>query len=228
MKVFKQLIYTLVFITVVAGCTPNAISFNNNDDKKKDKNNQLLLGLFVLSQDQAVTTYTGSMNNSQYGHTATLLNNGKVLIVGDGAELYDPKKDKFESIDSRTKKRYLHKAILLKNGKVLICDGFSNFKFTIFDNSVELYNPDTNTFSQAGNMNEQRRNFSATLLNSGKVLLMGGYDLDFKVLSSAELYNPDINIFSTTGSLKKTRFFFGRFFCFIKRWKCINWNKFFW
>jgi hypothetical protein len=74
---------------------------------------------------------TGTMAAEREGHTATLLPNGKVLIVGgdDGpsllasAELYDPKAGTFAATGRMTAARVNHTATLLPNGKVLIAGG---------------------------------------------------------------------------------------------------------
>jgi hypothetical protein len=71
----------------------------------------------------------------RYLHTATLLNNGKVLIAGglDGSgtalasgELYDPTSGTFAMTGSMTTTRYRHTATLLNNGTVLITGGENN------------------------------------------------------------------------------------------------------
>ena len=77
-------------------------------------------------------------------HTATLLGNGKVLIVGgndaDGgqlasAELYDPGAGTFTATGSMTVARDLHTATLLSNGTVLMGGGFGGGALA----SAELY-----------------------------------------------------------------------------------------
>ena len=45
----------------------------------------------------------------------------------------------------------------------------------------------------------------ATLLPNGKVLVAGGYDMNFNYLSSAELYDPASGTWTATGSLATAR-----------------------
>ena len=76
-------------------------------------------------------TPTGSLNTARYGHTATLLNNGMVLMAGgDGssgslasAELYNPATGTFTTTGSLNTARYYHTATLLNNGMVLMAGG---------------------------------------------------------------------------------------------------------
>src|SRR6185503_13701271 len=67
-------------------------------------------------------------------HTATLLQNGKVLVVDQrSAELYDPVADTWTPTGFPNSSHNVHTAILLQNGKVLVCGGFGN--------QPELYDP---------------------------------------------------------------------------------------
>jgi Galactose oxidase, central domain len=69
-----------------------------------------------------------AMLEPRSGHTATLLPNGRVLIVGGmrrnrefhkSAELYDPGTGKFQPTGEMSEPRVGHVAILLRSGKVL-------------------------------------------------------------------------------------------------------------
>lgn len=162
---------------------------------------------------------TGTPNTARECHTATLLQNGKVLVTGGrngntalaSAELYDPATGIFTVTGSLTTERCAHSATLLQNGKVLIAGGYN------FGGSgglptlatAEIYDPGTGTFSATGSLGTGRAGHSATLLVSGKVLVAGGANSDsgftYTTLASAELYDPVAGTFSPTGSLNTAR-----------------------
>jgi hypothetical protein len=149
-------------------------------------------------------TYTGTMNERRNTHTATLLNNGKVLIAGgwgrnekhSSAELYDPETGKFTPVGNLSIPRAAFTATLLSNGMVLIAGG----------TTAELFNPATNMFTETGGLIQGRFGHTATLLNNGNVLLIGG-SYDNNVIASAEMYNTETGKFTILqSSLNNARY----------------------
>lgn len=182
---------------------------------------------------------TGSLTAARFSHTATLLMDGKVLLVGgyeksirnvneplSSTELYIPSARKFKSTGILATARVHHTATLLQNGKVLIAGGED---YSGYLSSVEIYNPDTGKFITTGDLNTVRSNHTATLLKNGKVLIVGGISDALSVttyinsegekvrsstlgtrsiiLNSAELYDPETGGFTATGSLAAKRIY---------------------
>ena len=158
-------------------------------------------------------SHTGALNATFYGHAASLLMNGKVLLSGGGdadvdvgdvlyqTELYDPASSTFDWATNMSECRWWHASTLLPDGSVLITGGdvlhrylVSNYCINLSDASpgrAELYDPGNGMFSTTGNMVEQREHHTATLLNDGAVLIAGGTNLAGN-LASAELYHPAV------------------------------------
>lgn len=169
-----------------------------------------------------VTTHgfllTGSMATPRRFHTATLLPNGKVLVAGGqnasytavaSAELYDPSSGTFSATGNMTVPRAGHTATLLNNGKVLIAGGNSDISGAAVS-SAELYDPSTGTFTATtGTMTAARVSHTATLLQSGKVLIAGGdvlfYNPSGQSLASAEIFDPSTGTFTAAGSMTVPR-----------------------
>jgi Kelch motif/Galactose oxidase, central domain len=161
-----------------------------------------------------ISTVNG-LRTARSNHTATLLTTGWALISGglDGsatavnkAESFNPKAGAFghfSSLHNMTTPRAYHTATILMNGKVLITGGINNSNTPL--NSVEIYDPFSNTFTATGSMTTARWMHSATLLPNGKVLVAGGTSVTPAAssgiegnppLDSAELYDPVTGTFT--------------------------------
>jgi WD40 repeat protein len=157
-------------------------------------------------------TPTADMNEPRDGHTATLLPNGQVLIVGgwnqsgrsSTAELYDPETGTFEYTGSLMAPRQGMTATLLKDDRVLIAGGDSARRMSQL--TAELYDPATKTFTPAGTLNHGRVAHTATLLVDGRVLLIGGASGNQEVLASAEVYDPETGQFTLTAEANLVRY----------------------
>jgi hypothetical protein len=136
-----------------------------------------------------------TMTTARYGHVATVLNDGKVLITGgnDGkgalatAEVYDPGSRTWTATSKPMNLTHInHTATLLKgNGQVLIAGGdVSDKKAPNTDHStdIEIYTPSEDRSTSANGpfavstlkLEEAMKGHTATLVNNNKELLFFG------------------------------------------------------
>jgi hypothetical protein len=152
----------------------------------------------------------------RWGCTATLLNDGTVLIAGgrdtenvydayplNDAELFNPATGTFTSTGQMTDYRYHHTATLLKNGEVLVTGGFNGSPTS----SAELFDPTAGSFLRTGPMDTPRAQHTSTLLDDGTVLVAGAFTYASPgSLSSAEVFDPKTNTFGPAGPMGVARF----------------------
>ena len=147
-------------------------------------------------------TTTGSMTKPRGNHTATLLNDGSVLVAGglcnggftypdNSAELYDPSTGTWKATGNMNVGRVNTAATLLPNGRVLIVGGNST---PSGGRSAELYS--NGHWTLTGSMNVYRPTLAATLLTNGDMLVFGGTQL---ASSASEFYNPVTGTWTGTG-----------------------------
>src|SRR4051794_802282 len=122
------------------------------------------------------------MQTPRARHTATVVPNGQVLVVGGvnssdfphgdsltSAELYDPATGIWTPTGSMQTPRVHPTVTLLPNGKVLVAGGSpaADGKFQHATSAAELYDPATGTWTPTGSMQEARTFHTATLLANG-------------------------------------------------------------
>ena len=172
--------------------------------------------LAQLAAEQRLTTLAaagftgvGNMARDRASFTATLLPSGKVLVASLGqGELYRPETRDFALTGVMNGTRGGHTATLLPNGKVLLVGGGGRPDFP--ESAIataELYDPDTGTFSPTGSMALPRAFHTATLLQDGRVLVVGGWQYNFpnSAQATAEIYDPSTGTFASTGSMATAR-----------------------
>ena len=155
---------------------------------------------------------TGSLAQARERHTATLLADGRVLIVGGyswdsatghtlaSAEVWDPITEAFSPAGTLSESLYGHTATLLPDGRVLIAGGVSGQQ-TGPDGewpdgewrdlaSAELWDSSTEAFDPAGSLAVARGGHAASLLPDGRVFMVGGGNQSDHLLASAEVWSP--------------------------------------
>jgi len=177
--------------------------------------------------DSSTNTFnaTGSMSVPREGHTATILRDGRVLIVGgsdngthtlDSAEIYDLASGTFGRTTHLNQPREAHTATLLLNGKVLIAGGGRGGMpggYISYD-TAEIYDSSPSRFTTIrAHMKFDRVGAAAVRLSDGRVLIAGGKSgkllmarrhpslSSLTPLSSAEIYDPESGTFIRTGDM---------------------------
>lgn len=127
------------------------------------------------------------MSVARHYHTATVLQNGKVLVTGgqgrnfalhQTAEIYDPSNGSWSPTGSMLSGRERHTATLLSTGEVLVAGGFGPGGQTVNPEGnpwpSQIYDPGSGQWRRGPAPREARASHTATLLDDGTVLVVGG------------------------------------------------------
>jgi hypothetical protein len=108
--------------------------------------------------------------------------------------LYDPTANTWAAGGSLASTRRSHEAALLSDGTVVVFGG-TNTSATTYRTTEETYNPTTNTWSVVGyGYNYTHAFHTATTLQNGRVLMVGGYTSGGSLLGYSEvLINQPLN-----------------------------------
>lgn len=144
--------------------------------------------------------FTNGMTVGRAYHTATRMQNGKLLVVGSdpSSECFDFTTGQWSRTGNMGDVRYCHTATLLPDGRVLVVGGSNGS--TSYYAGAKLYDPSSGTWSAVGSMSVGRMDHSATLLPNGKVLIVGGEN-GAGLSSSDYLYGCTVGFYPAGGSM---------------------------
>jgi hypothetical protein len=195
---------------LVAGGSPNGIQATTSAD--------------IYDPESGTFSRTGHLHQPRVAHVAALLGNGTVLIAGGGrggmpggyisydtAEIYDPATRRFSTVAAHMRSdRVGAAAVKLEDGRVLIVGGKSGRVVVGFRSiasmtplaTAELYDPESGTFLKTDNMRDPHYLATATKLDDGNVLVVGGWLVQGPVvvgMRDAEVYESQRNLFTRVG-----------------------------
>jgi len=160
-------------------------------------------------------TVAASMHMPRHLATATLLQDGRVLVVGGyvclnqtgcstkTAEIYNPIANTWSVVAPMSADRGRHDAILLHDGRVLVAGGGSDTPGA--SGTAEIYNPATGIWQSATPMPHSRLGLKLAGLPNGTVLAIGGEWGG--VVQQVDLYQPDTNQWKKAGSIPGRTYF---------------------
>ncbi len=150
-------------------------------------------------------------------HRAVLLPDGRVLVAGgydgftpitySGVYIYHPLVNSWQTMTPLSLPRMNHTATLLQDGRILIAGGGPAATFS-GHTQVEIYDPSgsggSGQTTPASPVAVPRYIHTATLLQDGKVLLVGGQN-GAGSIAQAELYNYASGAWTAPASLAESR-----------------------
>ena len=165
--------------------------------------------------DPATGQFTAGPNmaHSRSLHTATLLTDGRVLLVAgvgfsttcpnvpscflNDAELYSPTTNSFTAkpilmtTSDAGDERELHATALAGNGTAITCGGYFQYYGSSYRvlGVCSIFHPATNTFTDGPTISP-RQVHAATTLADGSVLMAGGSGIYTTGIDTADLYDP--------------------------------------
>lgn len=179
---------------------------------------QLLVGGLNAGKVSGQVLVSGSSTNIQlidprYGHTATVLADGDIAIIGgiggDGkpvtaTEVITLQTGETQLIaDSGLAPRSQHTATVLPDGEVLVAGGLGADGTPL--GSAQLWDPQNGSVQTlTSGLVTARSGQNATLLSDGTVLLSGGRGAGGQAISTAELFDPRSRTFTGVNAVEES------------------------
>ena len=161
-------------------------------------------------------TITDSLQTARYCHSATRLNDGKVLVAGGygvqgmadllaSAEVYDPTTKTWSETGSLPQPLIYHTATLLHDGDVLVAGGKTALVPENEDTAnAEIYQASTGTWKPTASLDAAVAGHTATLLPDGRVLVIGG-TTDPEIWSNSEIFDTATETWHASPGLNRGR-----------------------
>ncbi len=155
----------------------------------------------------------GEMKLARLRHSATLMGDGRVLVVGGlnrdrtaamSAEIFDPATGKWKDASGYKNGRDGHQAVALADGSVLVVGGMTSYPGGA--ENAEIFDPRTGTWQDAGKLPRPLYGLSLTALANGQVLAAGGFSLLGGVFADCQWYDPSTHRWTATGRLHQARY----------------------
>lgn len=160
---------------------------------------------------QKVAQTVGPLQLPRAQHCSAKLPDGKLLFVGGSidtnysvtatTEAYDPMTKTSSFRPSMNVARRAAQCLTLSDGSLLVLGGVGGADSSEVLNTVEKYNPSTNTWTLLAPMPSITYGAAMTQLDDGRVLVAGGPGSS----SNAYLFDPATNTWTTTGPLNVGR-----------------------
>jgi hypothetical protein len=161
---------------------------------------------------------SGPMGTPRQRHTATRLDDGRVLVTGgytagdwfypiESAEIYDPASGTFADANAMKLARVEHTATLLADGRVLVTGGSVDGEQHSLS-SVEIYDPATGAWNDAAPLLEARSGHAAVRLADGRVLVVGGdagFEGGYQISATSEVYDPLLDAWALVSPMSEAR-----------------------
>lgn len=152
-----------------------------------------------------------SMNVGRTAYSASVLNDGRVLVVGGlgeegilhSAEIYDPDSDTWTRVADTIHSRRKSILATLEDGRVVVAGGEDNLTAS----TAEIFDPARNSWTEIPPLNVGRESAMAVPLNDGRLFVFGGGNgvigsaIGRFELASAEIYDPELNEWTLVGSM---------------------------
>ncbi len=177
-------------------------------------------GCEIYDQNTLSSSLAANMTRNRAYHTATVLNDGRVLVTGGASdsdtflistEIYDPTTDSWTGGPDLPEAVAKHQAVKLASGDVLIVGGYRRAaNVATYSTMACRYNVGANTITNFGAapLNVARAQHRAVLLADGTVLIAGGAGAA-GALASCEIYNAAVPSSTVKASMNQPRYDFG-------------------